>query len=279
MKVVLNKNISEDNIISRSNFIINDILPVAIKKITDDSYKILFICHQDNNHETCFIAVMFNPEKDEEIHFLEDHKINISNFTYEAKLKYLNTIANMNTENGFNTDLVFHQNKDYPLYMYCTGYSKVDDKGHYRVRTLYFTRDNFIKTNIFINLFFDCKNMFEIFVNKSFNNLSFDNINKAEYLNMARVEKSNIGLFHYELSSSNNIYPITIIKKAGNKHFSEISLNDYNQKYYNDYKLDKINGVKCDDIFYIPYKLINGKRTVLCIPKSIMIIFEGEQEV
>lgn len=279
MKVVLNKELSKRNIVSKSVFIVNDILPIAIKQI-NDYYKILFICHQDNNNEICFLSTMVSIDNEEESKFLSTHSFNINNFEYNAKLKYLNSISNMNKENGFNCDFNFHHIGNYPLYMECTGYSKIDDIAHYRVKTLYFPRDIFIKISKFFNDLLLGIDSFSVFTDKTYNDLTFVNIKNVNYIAMAKLdEHSGTKLFHYDFCSDDNIYPVTIFKQGGKQHLYELSLGDYNQKYSDDSKLSIKNIIKCDDIFYIIHNPINGKRVILKVPKFIMtILFEGEIE-
>lgn len=178
MRIVKLDNVKEENIVSQQRFIINDILLIRISKINDEFYKFLFLAHQDFRDEYIYLQTIIEIEDAmEQAKFDLMYKYYNDESTKESVTKL---ISKLSSDNLFSCDLSMKLNNEFPLYYKSNGIRKVDDK-HICVRELYFSRDSFVKVNIFIKDLLMFYINYKIFNDPKYTNMDFVKIELVKY--------------------------------------------------------------------------------------------------
>lgn len=245
MRIVKLDNVKEENIVSQQRFIINDILPIKLSKINDEFYKFLFIAHQDFRDEYLYLQTIINVEdavEQAQIDFIYESYNDDSKKESIGKL-----ISKLSKENMFSCDLTMESAPDFPLYYKSNGIRKVDDK-HVCVRELYFSRDTFVKVNIFVRDLFSFFINNRIFTDPKYSNMNFVKIELLKYNGTKeenwKLDARNQSKYtsHYTMNCGPTRFVMNFecVLEKGKQLINPLDKNIYNATYQQDPLIEKL---------------------------------------
>ena len=163
-------------IVSRNSYIINDLIPILIKDTSKNNiFNILFIAHQDQDDSSIFINTTIRVDETERRSIIQNNL-----YCWKMKMEqYSSIISNIDFSRMYCTDLNMVQSIDHPLYYKNIAIKQIDDK-HISVLDLHFTRDIFIKSNIYLKSFININNIENIFTDKKYKNMEYINIEQIK---------------------------------------------------------------------------------------------------
>lgn len=233
---------SQEQIVSRNKYIVNDIYPISLKAtpIELDKFIILFQCHQDYDDSYIYIQAMFIMENefiDKE--FFNKHPLNVENISRNdiTKNTYAELLSKLqpNGSNLYICDLKMDIYEDNPTYYHATAIRPIDQK-HASILDLCIPRDNFVKISLYydsivnrpFSFIMDNHKSHEfIFSNPKLHNIEFVKIEEVK-LDATRTFLGNESLFisHYTMhcgpSEFKMNYPVGCVASIINDDGDEI---------------------------------------------------------
>lgn len=207
----------EEKIIARDKFIVDNIIPICIKKLTEDQYSILFFAEQDSTETSIFLQSIIALTDESDKGFLNNHPLNINSIRRDKnRLEFYNEKINSMKGNVYNTDFdmdeyeedrhYFKANSSKPIYIQSTKEPQAF------IMDLLITRDNFIKISLFITKFLNKDTEAEsIFISRKLKNIKFDTITQTK-LDGSTINKiTNIVHSHYTLGHGPTMYKMNFI--------------------------------------------------------------------
>ena len=222
----------EENIVTRNKFIVNKIVPIAIRETNiENQFIILFAASQDYDDSYVFLQILVNTENELDLEYLKNHNLNIFRFkdkkVYNENNKefasYLQIISKMTSSNVYGTDLRMEESKDHPFYYHCVAVRAID-KSHASLLDLYFTTDNFVKTNIYLNRIISIPfNKYiheEIFQNKKFNNVEMVGVETVKIDGTKTVNHLTVSYYttHYTMNCGPSKYVFNWLTVGSDKN-------------------------------------------------------------
>ena len=208
----------EEKIIVKDKFIIDNIIPLCIKKLTEDQYSILFFAEQESTETSIFLQSIIALMDETDSGYLNNHPLNVDIIRRDKnRLAFYNEKIDSMKGNIFNTDfdmvqceednkLYFHANASKPIYI------KSNKEPQAALMDLYITRDNFIKISLFLTKFLVKDNSAEsVFISKKLKNIKFEKIDHAKLDGSAVNKATHFVYSHYTLNHGPSIYQMTFI--------------------------------------------------------------------
>lgn len=226
----------KESIIARSKFIINRLIPIAIRNFSNNNYIILFIAHQDYDDSYIYLQMGISTDSNNENIYLDSHSLNINNIdkdkNFTKKDSYNSIIKGMNKSNVYGIDINIQESKDFPLYFHSIAVRSVDNN-HFALLDIFYNTDNFIKLKLFMYWLYKLDN------SESYMNIFSD---KTEYF---KIEIVNI-----------ETVKLNATKVEGNKYTSNYTMHcgpsEYNFNYIDIIDCNKRLSVHLDKSIYDP---------------------------
>jgi hypothetical protein len=255
----------EENIVSRNNFVVNKIFPIAIRSTTvPDQYIVLFVAHQDYNASYLYFQIMVKVENAFDQTYLEEHELNIKRYQNNQNSKsleaYQKLISEITPNNLYATDFNMVQDPLHPMYFKSTCVRAIDNT-HASIVDIYLPISNFVKIKVYLNRFtsLPIKKYIheELFNDPIYNNIELVNIEtvkmdctKAEQV----LENKELFTTHYTMNCGPSTYLMnwSIIETKELPLKVPLDLNLYDTFYKFHYNVKDV--FLQDDNLYIVYK-------------------------
>ena len=245
---------SQDNmILSRRNYIVNNIIPLAMRIVSKDRFVILFLAGQDNDDVNVLLQIMFSMNERDEA-YIKSHPLYMDNLLKNpGKLKiYVDATKEATSENLYMTDFKMTKS-DKNFYFLTTAAQKVNDM--INVLDLYFTQDNFIKINIFLRRLSIYDRSAELaFLDKKLNHIEFSTVEDIILDASSTDFISKIICNHYTCKNGKQSYKFNFIspKIAGRKLKKPMNADKYSSLYMDDFVISDM--IFFDNKLYIIYE-------------------------
>lgn len=258
-----------EHIISRNKFVVDKILPVAIKRTpSKDKFVCLFVCYQNYDESFLYLNYMIKIENGIEENMILTNELYIDNISKNPKKieMYKEFISNMKENNQYSTDFIMNKSLDYSNYYQNIAIRPID-KTHATIMDLYFTRDNFIKTSIFISTIFNSTNPQFVFNDEKMNNIEYVKIEQIKYDATTQITGENenklYNCSHYTANCGPTEFRFNNITSIGKEYKSKslsnyLDLNIYLATYKNDYIIEFVLLNEFDEYLII---YISDKKT------------------
>ena len=238
----------EEKIIVRDRFIIDTIIPLCIKKLTNDQYSILFFAEQESTESSIFLQSIIALTNETDEGFLNNHPLNVDNIRRDPKrLEFYNEKIDSRTGNVFNTDFDMEEYEKDKHYFYSKGskpmYIKSSKEPKASVMDLLITRDNFIRISLFFTKFLVKDITAEtIFITHKLRNVAFETITHVKL--DASCTDTGYGMVHnhYTMGHGPSIYRMNFISPVYPKRkLREPMIVDHYKTFYeNDFLIRDI---------------------------------------
>ena len=244
----------EDKIVANSNFIVNTIIPISIRRLSINIYGILFYTKQDSTEDERFFQLIISASGEFETEYVESHPLYIENISKNRDMfiHYKNIVEKMDNTNCYNTDFDMVVSQDHKMYYSFTG-SRVSNNGNAVIISGLMTRDNFIKINLFMNKFMNYDLCAEnVFVDKKLHNIQFLNINHLKLDATTTDFGSKVVCSHYTCGFGPAICKFNFVSpKLTDMKLRNMMLPDvYNRFYGSDFIVkDIIYDFNSDSVF------------------------------
>ena len=248
--------IDKDKIVAKSIYIVNQIIPIAIKHLGNEDYSILFLACQDSTEDGKYFNFVVKAKDEDDSNFLNSHSLNINNVTKnENRLKmYIEMTKTMHNENMFNCDFTMVVDKDHKKYFKTEAFRVLDDKSNIEALDLMITRDNYIKINLFFQRLLLHSNGAElVFGNMYYHNIEFITINHIKLDGATTDVNSNVICAHYTCGAGPTIFKFNIITpKLYNKKIRNFMRSSvYTDFYADDYVVTDMVYDSIEDCIYL----------------------------
>lgn len=254
----------DENIVSRNKFVVNRIFPIAIRSTTvPDQFIVLFIAYQDYDESFLYFQMMVKVENAFEQTYLENHELNLNRFQNNKNDKslevYQKLISKITEFNVYATDFNMISDPERPFYFSSTCVRAID-KTHASVMDIYFTTDNFIKMQIYLNRFINAPSSKliheEIFRDQKYHNIEVVNIESVKMdctKEESAYELMNFFTTHYTMHCGPSKYVMnwSIVETSGRPLKVPLDVNLYNTFYQFHHKVTDV--FIHDDYLYILY--------------------------
>lgn len=244
----------DDNIVvSKKMFIVNKIVPLAIRIIDDHRFVILFLAGQDNDDSVILLQTMFTMN-DRDENFIKANPLYLENLKHNPdKLKfYVDATKDATTSSLYVTDFSMHRIEK-SFYFLSDASQMVKDVAN--VLDLVITKDNFIR----LNLFFRRLSIYDfsaesVFVDKKLNNVIFSTLEDIHLDASTTDFISRIICNHYTGENGKETYRFNFIspKISDRKLKKLIAVDNYNNLYLNDFTIADM--IFNDEKLYIIYE-------------------------
>ncbi len=244
---------SEDLILSRRNYVVNNIIPLAMRIINKDRFIILFLAGQDNDEINILLQIMFHMNERDEA-FIKSHPLFMDNLLKNpAKLKlYVDATKDASNDVLYMTDFTMSKS-DRNFYFLSSASQKSGDM--INVLDLYFTKDNFIKINIFLKRLSIYDHSAEFaFLDKKLNNVEFSTAEEISLDASSTDFISRIICNHYTCRNGKQVYKFNFIspKISGRKLLKPMLADKFNNIYMDDFVISDM--IFFDEKLYIIYE-------------------------
>ena len=107
----------EDKIVANSNFIVNTIIPISIRRLSINIYGILFYTKQDSTEDERFFQLIISASGEFETEYVESHPLYIENISKNRDMfiHYKNIVEKMDNTNCYNTDFDMIVSQDHKM--------------------------------------------------------------------------------------------------------------------------------------------------------------------
>lgn len=204
---------TDESIVSRDKFIINQMLPVVIRKASENHYMILFLCTQSSDDEKIYLQMSINADNIKDKEFLDSHSLNIEVIrTNLNRLQmYSDMIEDITDSNVYVTDLMMEESEEFKFHYKSMGIRTVD-KEYASVVDLYITRDVYIQINMFF-IHFMAKDITaeSVFMSKKYHKVEFVSIDHIKLDASYHDIKNDIVFNHYTVGCGPTIFKFNYI--------------------------------------------------------------------
>lgn len=270
----------DDDIIVRDKFIIDIIIPLCIKKISEEQYSILYFAEQESTESSIFLQSIIKFDENDE-GFLNNHPLNVINIQrnpdrlafYNEKIKHING-------NMFNTDFDMEEYEENRRYFYAKGIKALNLKDGVTkaaLMDLLITRDNFIKINLFMTNFLKLDYSAEsIFINKKIKNVQFLTVNSVKLNGSAANRLTGIVYSSYYIGRGPTQYRMNFISpyKEG-KLVNPMLPNTFAALYQEDFLIKNIIFDGHKDRIYILYEIRSSLNNAYM--ETIVLVMDKDQ--
>lgn len=244
----------DDNlIISKQKFIVNKIVPIAIRIIDNHRFVILFLAGQDIDDGLILLQTMFSMnERDEK--FIKANPLYMENLKHEPqKLRfYMEATNDATTKSLFVTDFAMTK-MDKTFYFLATASQMVDKAVN--LLELFIPKDNFIKLNLFFRRLSIYDSLAEgVFVDRKLNNVEFVSLYDINLDASTTDFISRIVCNHYSCKNGNKHYKFNFISpKIPDKSLKKfMGVDKYNDLYLDDFTIADM--IFSDEKLYVIYE-------------------------
>lgn len=239
----------EKSIIVKNTFIIDQIVPICIRKMKDEIYTILFLANQDSTETSIFLQMALKSSDKRDEDFFSNHILNLDNITKDKdRLSfYVEATKDVSNDSLYSCDFNMIEVDTKP-YFKATGARAIDEL-HSAIIDLLITRDNFIKLNLFFIRFMNYDISAEtVFINHKLHNIKFSTINHVKLDGSATDISSRIVCNHYTCGNGPELYKFNFISRKipDRKLINPMSPEPYSIFYSEDFTIT--------DMIYEPYK-------------------------
>lgn len=247
----------ENKIIAKYDFIVDEIYPICIQRIVNNTYGILFFAKQDSTEDIIYLQLVVGANTNYDIINLEQSELYIDNITKveSANKIYSKNISKISNSNSYNTDFDMVPSEQYKQYFSFTGIRIANDNKNAVILNGLITKDNFIKINIFMNRLMDfCTDYIDIFFDKRYRNIQFIKINHLKLDACTKSAEAPIVCSHYTCGLGPTQfrfnYTSTETQKMSRMKLRNMMMPDvYNRFYGKDYIVKDI--IMNSDLIYV----------------------------
>lgn len=262
----------ENLILTRREYFVDNIIPLAIRIINDDKFLVLFLAGQNNDESNILLQTMFSLNSKDEA-FIKSLPLYIDNLTkpeYKQKLDiYVSATEDATNESLYMTDFEMHRD---PKSLYFLSSAFQEYHGCANVLDLRIPIDNFVIINLFLNRLTVYDKYAEYaFLDKKLKNIE---ISTAEDIKLDASSTDFISRFicnHYTCRNGKQFYKFNFVSLKdlnGKKLKKPMHAEKYNNLFIDDFTVNDM--IFCDKNLYIIYELrsdITGqfKKTILIV--------------
>lgn len=203
----------EDKIVSRSKFVVNQMLPVVIRKASDNHYMILFVCTQSSDDEKMYIQMSINADNVVDKEFLDSHSLNIEVIrTNVNRLQmYADMIDDITDNNVYVSDLMMEESEEFKFHYKTLGVRTIDNQ-FASVVDIYLTRDVYIQINMFF-IHFMAKDITaeSVFMSKKYHKVEFVSIDHIKLDASYHDLNNDIVFSHYTIGCGPTLFKFNYI--------------------------------------------------------------------
>ena len=244
----------DNKIVKKDKYIVNSIIPIAIRCIDNNRVVILFFAKQDNDGREILLQSMLKLE-DRELDYFKAHPLNLDNLKNDkTRLAiYVEATQKASNKDLYVTDFIMDKHDD-TLYFKAIASQQVD-KDKANELEIYFTKENFIKVNLFFRRLSILDFFAEhVFIDNKLKKLNFINIDSIKFDGSATDIMSRIVCNHYTCKSGNDRYKFNYMsaKVIGGKLKHTIQADIYSSMYDNDFTITDM--VLLSDTLYIVFE-------------------------
>lgn len=248
----------EESIIVKNTFIIDQIVPICIRKMKDKIYTILFLANQDSTETSIFLQMALKSSDKRDEDFFSNHILNLDNITKDKdRLSfYVEATKDASNDSLYSCDFNMIEVDTKP-YFKATG-ARAIDKSHSAIIDLLITRDNFIKLNLFFIRFMNYDISAEtVFINHKLHNIKFSTINHVKLDGSATDISSRIVCNHYTCGNGPELYKFNFISRKipDRKLINPMSPEPYSIFYSEDFTITDMIYEPHKDCLYVIYEV------------------------
>lgn len=248
----------EESIIVKNTFIIDQIVPICIRKMKDKIYTILFLANQDSTETSIFLQMALKSSDKRDEDFFSNHILNLDNITKDKdRLSfYVEATKDASNDSLYSCDFNMIEVDTKP-YFKATG-ARAIDESHSAIIDLLITRDNFIKLNLFFIRFMNYDISAEtVFINHKLHNIKFSTINHVKLDGSATDISSRIVCNHYTCGNGPELYKFNFISRKipDRKLINPMSPEPYSIFYSEDFTITDMIYEPHKDCLYVIYEV------------------------
>lgn len=248
----------EEKILSKRNFIVDQIIPLAIRIVENgdglaNRFVILFLAGQNSTEENILLQIMFSMDRRDET-FIKSQPLYMDNLLgNKSKLQlYVDATKDATNDSLFMTDFKMTRS-DKSFYFLGSASQKQGEV--INALDLYFTKENFVKLNVFFKRMsiYDRSAEF-VFLDKKFKDIEFSTIEEVK-LNASTTDLiSRIVCSHYTCRNGKQLYKFKYIspKLDDRKSLKSIDVEKFNSLYSEAFVISDM--IYCDDNLYVIYE-------------------------
>ena len=227
--------VDNKSITNEMDFVVDDLGPLCINDMDmgDSFYSLLFFATQYSTEETIYLQLFLKSNDRFERDFLDNLPINMNNMlNYKDRIKYYVEHTKDATNNKiYICDMNMIEENSKPYFL---SYSFRKDQEEITKINLHFTRDVFVKYNIYMRSFIRKNIAGEIvFNNPKFKNMKFSTIDHIKLDGSGTEIDGNLVFSHYTCGNGPELYKfVTVSKKIkGRKLLNPMGFNVFNELY------------------------------------------------
>ena len=244
---------SEDNIVTRCNFIANKIIPIGIRVAKlEGTFIFLFKAIQDYDDSEKYFQIIMNTNDIFYYDKVKDYHLYVNRMSGKDKEIYHKHIEGLNTNSPkiYGTDFVFNKDDEHRNYYKCNAVRAVDQT-HAEVLDIYISSDMYIKIKLYLsnitqNLIKYPASRFEyIFIDKLFHEIKILEVSHVEYNGTAQYMDA-VNTSHYTMYCSGpkaykmNINTFVSQEYKGKPLSNPMNYETYMAIYKNDFYITNI---------------------------------------
>ncbi len=248
----------EESVIVKNTFVVDQIVPICIRKMKDGIYTILFLANQDSTETSVFIQMAISSSNQRDEDFLSEHILNLENITKDKERLafYVEATKDASKDSLYSCDFNMEEVENKP-YFKSIG-AKAIDEVHSAIVDFLITRDNFIKLNLFFTRFMNYDNTAEtVFFNHKLKNVKFSTISHTKLDGSATDFASKVVCNHYTCGNGPEIYKFNFISRKipDRKLRNPMSPEVYNRFYSDDFVITDFIYEPHRDCLYVIYEV------------------------
>ena len=229
--------IDNKSITNEIDFVVDDLGPLCVNDAGDSFYSLLFFATQYSTEETIYLQLFLKSNDRFERDFLDNVPINMNNMLkYKDRIEYYVEHTKGATNNKiYICDMNMIEENSKPYFL---SYSFRKDQEEITKINLHFTRDVFVKYNIYMRSFIRKNIAGEIvFNNPKFKNMKFSTVDHIKLDGSGTEIDGNLVFSHYTCGNGPELYKfVTVSKKIkGRKLLNPMSFNVFNELYMKDF--------------------------------------------
>ena len=251
--------IDNKSITNEIDFVVDDLGPLCVNNAGDSFYSLLFFATQYSTEETIYLQLLLKSNDRFERDFLDNVPINMNNMLkYKDRIEYYVEHTKGATNNKiYICDMNMIEENSKPYFL---SYSFRKDQEEITKINLHFTRDVFVKYNIYMRSFIRKNIAGEIvFNNPKFKNMKFSTVDHIKLDGSGTEIDGNLVFSHYTCGNGPELYKfVTVSKKIkGRKLLNPMSFNVFNELYMKDFIVNDAIYEPENDCLYVLYDIIS----------------------
>ena len=234
---------AEDNVCSESTYIVNSILPIVIKEVSEQMFSVLFLIKNNLVDESNYLVMYFAYDNESDIKFIKSHNLNYNNIANNPKqLKlYLEMTKDLDNSRIFSTDMDLVLNKEKKAFYKGYAYRISNLNNNIEQMELIINHTIFVQINVFLLRFFNRDITAETtFFDYTLKNVEFVTLTNIKLDGSTKTPNENYINNHYTAKAGYNVYRFHFISPSifGRRLRNPMGYEPYCALYGNDYIVD-----------------------------------------